>query len=185
MRARAARLVAAVFALALSACGNLSAPPAIEVPTARPTMTSPGSRALAWYERLRRAGPGELAQQRKELTDGAGGAESRFKLALLALHPQTTNLPRARNLLEDLADAPGAEADALRPLVRLLLDQLAERQRQEQNGQRLTQQLERQTQQLRDALQLNAELQGKLDALAEIERSLTPPAPPANERSQP
>jgi septal ring factor EnvC (AmiA/AmiB activator) len=63
-------------------------------------------------------------------------------------------------------------------LARQLQEQTAERQRLETVVQRLTQQLERSNQQLKDSQRQAELLQQKLDALAEIERSL-----PASPRS--
>jgi len=69
----------------------------------------------------------------------------------------------------------------LQPLARLLAEQLQERQRLENTAERLTQQLERAGQQLKDSQKQGEQLQEKLDALTEIERTLSarPTAPTA------
>lgn len=134
-------------------------------------------RVLDWYQGVRELDATEFAKVRRQYADKAGSAEEQLRQALLAAHPQANHLPRARALLENLLANQGAEARVLHPLAQLLLEQIGERQRLEATAQRLGQQLERGGQQLRDAQQLNIELQGKLEALAEIERSL--PARPA------
>lgn len=100
---------------------------------------------------------------------------------LQAAHPRTGNAARARTLLEShLAardDASRALHPALLPYARALLDQIIERQRLDAANVRLTQQLERSGQQLKDSQQLNEDLQRKIDALADIELG-TPARPP-------
>lgn len=106
-------------------------------------------------------------------------ADRQLQRAIQAAHPRGGNISRARNLLEGLVAADDAASRALHPYARSLLDQINERQRLGQLNERLQQQLERSAQQLAES-QLHAEgLQRKLDALAEIERSLSPrPAAP-------
>ena len=105
------------------------------------------------------------------------GAEQTLQAAISAARPRQSNLPRARNLLQGLLAAEDAESRALQPYARALLDQIQERQRLLGLNERLNQQLEQSAAALKDSEQRNEALQRKLDALAEIERSLAPAVP--------
>ncbi|QDF98194.1 hypothetical protein CJ010_17430 [Azoarcus sp. DD4] len=183
---------AMLLALALHGCATSGeTPPEPQRPPPSSDERAGAMRVLDWYQGMRELDATELAKVRRQYADKASSAEVQLRQALLAAHPQANNLPRARSLLENLLANQGAEARALHPFAQLLLEQIGERQRLDAAAQRLGQQLERGSQQLKDAQQLNVELQGKLDALAEIERSLparpatsTQPAP-AVERSAP
>ena len=102
----------------------------------------------------------------------AAAAQLNLELALLlALQRQNGDLLRALALLEPL-QRPGAPAATL-ALARLLYTRLAEQRR-------LEEQLERQTQALRELQRRADQLAAQLEALRAIERSLnTRPAPPA------
>jgi hypothetical protein len=106
-------------------------------------------------------------------------AEQTLERAIRATGQRPPNLARARSLLEGLLAADDPDARALHPYARALLEQLGERQRLTTLNERLTEQLERSTAALEESEQRSATLQRKLDALAEIERSLAPlgPAP--------
>lgn len=127
----------------------------------------------AYYLSLARLSPGEFARERSELA-AQSGPDNQLRLAMLLGHPrqQPPELARAITLLEQVgrtaAATPGQRAQA-----RLLIDNYNERLRQEAA-------LERQAVQIRDSQKKVAELQEKLDALAEIERTL-----PAASRAQP
>lgn len=101
-------------------------------------------------------------------------AERQLQRAMQAAHPRSGSASRARSLLEGLLAAEDEASRALHPFARALLDQLIERQRLGQVNERLEQQLERSAQQLAESEQHAEALQRKLDALAEIERSLPP-----------
>lgn len=168
-------MLAAVLPAACAGIGSPAGSPPQQAPVADDRVAA--VRVLDWYHGLRDADAAELARSRRQYADKAASAEIQLRQALLAAHPQAPNLARARSLLETVLAGQSEEARALHPLAHLLLEQVAERQRLDAAGQRLGQSLERSAQQLKEAQQLNAELQGKLDALAEIERSL--PARPA------
>lgn len=104
-------------------------------------------------------------------------AERLLQQAIQAAHPRTGNPARARALLEALLAAGDDASRALHPYARALLDQLTERQRLDAANLRLTQQLERTGQQLKDSQQRGEDLQRKVDALADIERRLPARAP--------
>jgi len=104
-------------------------------------------------------------------------AEQALERAIRANGQRPPNLARARSLLESLLAADDPDARALHPYARALLEQLGERQRLTTLNERLTEQLERSTSALEESEQRSAALQRKLDALAEIERSLAPRGP--------
>lgn len=104
-------------------------------------------------------------------------AEQTLERAIRATGQRPPNLARARSLLEGLLAADDPDARALHPYARALLEQLGERQRLTTLNERLTEQLERSTAALEESEQRSATLQRKLDALAEIERSLAPRGP--------
>ena len=107
----------------------------------------------------------------------SNAAERQLQQAMQAAHPRTGNPARARTLLEALLAAGDDASRALHPYARALLDQLAERQRLDAANLRLTQQLERTGQQLKDSQQRGEDLQRKVDALADIERTMPARAP--------
>lgn len=186
------RLVAAWLILsvatALGGCANLhdttaDLPPPISQPDSRPESAVLG--ALAYHQSIRKMTAGDLARERSAQT-GTGGATPlhQLRLAMLLSHPPGGgNLPRAMSLLDAIGASDKPQAVALQPLARLLADQLQERQRLEHTAERLTQQLERTGQQLKDSQKEGQLLQEKLDALTEIERTL--PAPPATPAALP
>ncbi|AOF83589.1 hypothetical protein BSY238_2273 [Methyloversatilis sp. RAC08] len=92
---------------------------------------------------------------------------SPLQQAMQAAHPRTGNAARAKAMLETLLAATDDASRAQHPYARTLLDQINERQR-------LSQLAERTNQQLKDSQLRTDELQRKIDALADIER--TPPA---------
>ncbi|NMF98130.1 permease [Aromatoleum toluolicum] len=151
---------------------------------------TPVRNALAYHETIRGMNTAELARERSALS-GAGNAPLvQMKQVMLLSHPQgNNNLQRAQSLLEAINGSEKPDAVALQPLARLLAEQLQERVRLENTADRLTQQLERTGQQLKDAQKQSDQLQEKLDALTEIERTLparpstpTPPLPSSRER---
>ncbi|WP_018413195.1 hypothetical protein [Methyloversatilis thermotolerans] len=99
-------------------------------------------------------------------------AERRLQQAMQWAQPRGGQLARARSQLEAFLALDDEAARTLHPYARALLDQVMERQRLDAANSRLTQQLERSAQQLKDSQARAEELQRKLDALADIERSL-------------
>lgn len=147
---RAARFPAACGLLVLAtACSNL---PALS-PTPHPTETP-------------------ASEQTTQLN-----AAQTLHAAIDAAHPQRSDLPRARALLNDLLAADDSASRQLQPYAQALLDQIQERQRLTSLNARLRQQLNTQNARLQESEQNNAALQSKLDALAEIERQLKPRKP--------
>lgn len=149
--------------------------------------------ALEYHRLLATAAPAELVSERAALNNAPATPLVLVRQAILLSHPERpTNLPRALALLGVVAAQRTPDAIALHPLVRLLSDQLVERQRLEATAERLTQQLERVGQNLKDSQRAGEQLREKLDALTEIERTLPtrpgaspPPAPPTSPRKPP
>lgn len=149
---------------------------------ATPCPPSAASLALAQGERLRTLSVPELAQEVSRLADPGDAPLVQMQLAqALLLTKVPTDAQRAQGILQRLLQNGGNQAEALRPLARLLLAQYAEQRR-------LEEQLERQAQQLRDAQRRIDQLNERLEAVRAIERSLSAPAPasssPANGQRQ-
>ena len=129
--------------------------------------------ALAYAERLRSLGAGELAAEQALIGEPGGSVERQMQLALLL---SQTHVPadtgRALGLLQRLVASPTPEAAELRPLARLLIARLLE-------ARRLEDQTDRLTQQLREAQRRIEVLNDRLEAMRAIERSLTPRPPAA------
>lgn len=104
-------------------------------------------------------------------------AQDLLQRAIHAAPPRQVKLQRARSLLEKLLAAEDADSRALQPHARALLQQIDERQRLGALNARLSQQLTRSNNALRDSKERNEKLQQQLDALTEIERSLATRAP--------
>lgn len=180
-------MCAIAMLMLVAGCGTVPHGPVV-APASEGVSTA---RLLAFHRSLPALNAADLARERRQL--GAdGGAETKMRLALLALQPRALNLARARTLLESVLVAQDADAQSMHDLARLLLDQVNERLRLEALNDRLTQQAERNgaqlelsTRQLEEARARADTLQRKLDALAEIERDLAippRPLPPADER---
>lgn len=137
----------------------------------------PAAASGAYYLTLSRLSAGEFARERSDLAASAA-PENQLRLALLLGHPrqQPPELARALGLLEHVSKAAGA-SPAQRALARVLIDNYGERQRLEQL-------LEKQGAQLKEGQRKAVELQEKLDALADIERTL-PPAPRSGRSGKP
>jgi hypothetical protein len=181
-RLRARRLPDLILALALGAGLYGCASPAQPVP-APPTMASvpappppaapemapsPAETVLAYAERIRNFQPAELAQEISSLGDPQDSPLRQMQLALALGAARTpANNARAQALLQRVLAQN--QAQVLHPLARMLLAQHAETRR-------LEEQLERQTQQARDANRRIDQLNDRLEALRAVERSLLRPA---------
>ncbi|NMG44468.1 hypothetical protein GPA22_12085 [Aromatoleum toluvorans] len=192
-RGAAALLCVLALAGSLAGCASVRSasaelpalPPIPPMPQILTNRSTPLQTALAYHETLRGMNASELARERSAQS-GAGNAPlAQIKQAMLLSHPPqgATSLQRAQSLLEALNASEKADAVALQPLARVLAEQVQERLRLESTAERLTQQLERTGQQLKDAQKQGEELQAKLDALTEIERTL-PARPSASTPTQ-
>ena len=130
---------------------------------------------LAYADRLRSLPGPELAQEITRLGNAASAGDQ-LRLALtLSQTRQLPDLVRAQDLLQRALANNSEEARPLHALARLLATRFAEQRRAED-------QLDRQNQQLRELQRRLEQTQDKLDALKEIERSLSnrPAAAPAS-----
>lgn len=125
--------------------------------------------ALAYYQMQGRLNAAELVKERSALAAQPATPNVQIRQAMLLGHPRSgQELARALVLLEGLLKLTDPSAVELQPLTRLLADQYTERLR-------LESQLDRQGGQLKESQRKAQELQEKLDSLADIERTLTPP----------
>ena len=167
----AAALLGACAGSALPRAGN-SAPPsqASAAPTvaataqARQAAPDELTPMLAYADRVRQMPAPELSQEISRLANPAT-ALGQFQLALaLGQLRQLPELVRAQELLARVL--ANTDAQALHALARLLTTRYGEQRR-------LEDQLDRQTQQLRDVQRRLDQTNDRLEALKAIERSLT------------
>ena len=194
---RAASVTALLAACCLAACSTAGGPPVmpaapapVEAPPVTPVIViQPAASAsdllvpvLTYADRIRNLQGNELAQEITRLGE-AHTADDQLRLAVaLVQTKQLYDLVRAQDLLQRVLNNTGSDARPLHPLARLLATRFAEQRRVED-------QLDRQNQQLRDTQRRLDQTNDKLEALKEIERSLTPrsgaSAPAAASRSRP
>ncbi|MES2412522.1 MAG: hypothetical protein V4614_01890 [Pseudomonadota bacterium] len=134
---------------------------------------------LAYADRVRPLQGPELAQEISRLGEAAT-AEDQLRLAIALIQTrQLYDMVRAQEMLQRVLANPASAT--LHPLARLLAARFAEQRRVED-------QLDRQGLQLRDAQRRLDQTNDKLEALKEIERSLTPrpgvSAPPTSSRNR-
>lgn len=151
-----------------------AAPPA-PANVAPPSEADAVTPLLAYADRLRGLPAPEVAQEITRLGN-AVSAGDQLRLALsLSQTRQLPDLARAQEVLQRALANNSEEARPLHALARLLAARFSEQRRAEE-------QLDRQNQQLRDLQRRLEQTQDKLDALKEIERSLSsrPAAAPAS-----
>ena len=133
---------------------------------------------LGYLQQLPRMSAKELARQRQTLTALPQTPSVQLRMAMLLGQPRApANLAKAQSLLAGILKSNEPNASSLHPLAHLIATHYGERQRLEQQNARLSAQMTELEQQLGDSQRRNDELQQKIDALADIERSL--PKPPA------
>lgn len=161
-------------AVPLAPPDTVAAPAAMPAVAAVPTPTTvvpvlipePAAPVLAYADRIRNLAGPELAQEIARLNDTAAPADQlRLAIALVQTR-QLYDLARAQDLLQKVLANNEAEVQKLHPLARLLAARYAEQRRAEDL-------LDRQGQQLRDTQRRLEQTNEKLEALKEIERSLT------------
>lgn len=202
-------LLASVAVTVLAACGSSPSSPSAKVaaggmatpsplaangatrpsdgPPAAPASVSDAPahdatlRVLAYADRLRLMSPAELGPEVARLGEMSNpAAQLQLALALSQLR-QLPELIRAQELLARVLGNASAEAQPLHSLARLLAARYGEQRR-------LEEQLEKQTQQVRELQRKLDQSNERLEALKAIERSLTsrPPAPaPPARRERP
>ena len=153
-----------------------AAPPVPSASAADAPAQDAALRLLAYADRLRLMPAAELGPEVARLGEASTpAAQLQLALALGQLR-QLPELVRAQELLARVLGNAGAEAQALHSLARLLAARYGEQRRVEE-------QLEKQTQQVRELQRKLDQSNERLEALKAIERSLTSrpaaPAPPA------
>ena len=157
-------------------------PPAPDLPAAPPPPPPPDATApvLAYADRIRSLQGAELVQEIVRSGDPQTPADQLRLAMALSQTRQLHDLVRAQDFLQRVLANGGEQARPLHPLARLLAARLAEQRRVEDL-------LDRQNQQVKDLQRRLEQTQDKLDALKEIERSLSsrPAAAPAPARRVP
>lgn len=162
------RLLAIIL---LSGCATSPEPPQEALPTAAVAQIDEAAAAilplLSYLQFLQRISPQQLLRERAILTVAPPTPVTQLRLALLLGQPRAPqDLVRALGLLEGVLKSNDPAVASLHPLARLLASQYQERLK-------LATQNEKILQQLKESQHRNGELQEKLDALSDIERSLT------------
>jgi hypothetical protein len=178
-------------ALLLSACHTTPPPSAViaaaELPAAPRVETcncgvvsSDVDELLSYQHNVRQMPPSEQAKALANLNRQPVSARVQMQKAMLyASMGGSGDLVRAQGQLDQLLTSIKPDAERLKPLAMLLNATYADRRRQDENAERLTQQL-------RDEQRRTDQLNDKLEALKDIERTLqarprvplgTPPEP--------
>ena len=161
----------AACALLLGACAakpSTQTPVLVQTPPRVVVVMDPQlTELLAYQSSLRLMTPSELAKAQLDLAKADHAPSNTIRRAMLqAALRGPGDLARAQALLEPLATATGKDAQLLAPLAQLLGSQYAELRRQEESIDKLNTQL-------RDAQRRIEQLNEKLEALKNIERSLS------------
>ena len=156
-------LASLLVAVTLTACTT--------VPTAskavRANENTPDA-ALGYYQGLARMTPAELGRERMVLVAVPQTPYTQVRLAMLLGHPRVQqDLGKGLALLDSVLKSSDPAAQLFHPLARQVADNYLERLK-------LEGQVDKQGQQLKESQRKVAELQDKLDSLADIERTLTP-----------
>jgi hypothetical protein len=129
---------------------------------------------LGYYQRVYRMSPQELVRERNVLAMIPQTPSVQVRMAMLLGQPRgPMDIVRALRLLDGVLKSSEPAAASVHPVARALASQYTERLRLEMQNEKLAQQL-------KESQRRSSELQEKLDALADIERSL-PVRPTAGE----
>lgn len=161
----------AACALLLGACAakpTIQTPVLVQTPPRVVVVMDPQlTELLAYQSALRLMTPSELVKAQLDLAKADHAPSNTIRRAMLQASVRGAgDLARAQALLDPLLTATGKDAQLLAPLVQLLSGQYAELRRQDESIDKLNAQL-------RDAQRRNDLLNEKLEALKNIERSLS------------
>ena len=151
----------------------------VKVPVRVPVV-EPGDAAarhfIAYHERVRQMSPAELQQEVQRIGDPAQSFRATMELSILLGYTRAPgDVQRALGLLDNLLRSPAPEAADWLPWARVLRARYGEQRRVED-------QLEKQTQALRENQRKLEQVNQQLEAVKAIERTLTPkPAPAASD----
>ncbi len=152
----------AIPIFSLSGCALNPADDPAELESVAPSTMPP----LRYYQLLSRMTSAELGRERMVLAALPHSPNSQLRLAILLGYPRAQpDLARAMQQLDALLKSTDPAALALQPLARLLADNYLERQKMDAH-------LDRQGLQLKESQRKAAELQQKIEGLADIERTL-------------
>ena len=136
------------------------------------TVAGCASGPLARKLNLEDTSPEELGRERTVLAAVPQTPFTQVRLALLLGHPRVQqDLGKGLALLESVLKTTEPAAQPFHPLARQLADNYQERMKLENQLEKQSQSL---NQQLKDSQRKTAELQEKLDSLANIEKALIP-----------
>ena len=144
-------------------------PPVVQLPAPEPVIVQASpvvAPVLTYADRIRPLQGNELMAEIARLNDAATPADQMRLAIALSQTRQLYDLVRAQELLQRIQSNTSEEGLRFQPLARLYAARLAEQRRVEDL-------LDRQGQQLRDTQRRLNETNEKLEALKEIERSLT------------
>lgn len=162
------RLSHASFVLMLLLAGCASEPPAKSgAPRKDESVPQPiPVSALNYYPVLHRMTAAEIGRERMVLAALPSSPNNQMRMAMVLGHPRgPQELAKAIALLDGVLKSTDPAAIALQPLARLIIDNYIERQRQDILS-------DKQGLQLKESQRKAAELQEKIDRLADIERTL-------------
>ena len=163
------RAAGGVVALAMAGCVSMTAP-AKKAP-ARVDEISPDA-ALVYYQGLARMTPAELGRERMILVAVPQIPFTQIRMAMLLGHPRVQqDLAKGLSLLDNILKSADPAALPYQPLAREIADNYLERIKLESQLEKQGGQL---NQQLKESQRKAAELQEKLDSLANIENTLIP-----------
>lgn len=162
-------LLATLLAALLAACATTQPAPVQEAPPPPAVLTFDETAMLpllGYLQLLNRLTPQELVRERHVLAAIPQTPATLIRMAILLGQPRaSTDLVRALGLLDGVLKSSDPAAASLHPLARSLANQYNERLKLEMQNEKLVQQL-------KESQRRSSELQEKLDALADIERSL-------------
>ncbi|MGA9394634.1 MAG: permease [Azonexus sp.] len=162
---RASTLLLAAFLGACSITPSVVKAPTVVMPA---TVSEEGSAVavLNYYQTLQRMTPAQINRERSFLAALPATPNTQVRMAMILGHSRgQQDFTKALSLLEAVLKSSEADAVSLHPLARLLAENFGERQK-------LEGQVEKQSQQLKESQRKTAELQEKIDELADIERTL-------------
>lgn len=176
--------VAVLSAALLAACASAPLPvetplAAVDAPTAEKAIRTVKVDEtamlplLGYLQLLQRMTPQEQARERKVLAAIPQTPIVRVRQAMLLGQGRSSAvLIQAQNLLDGVLKSNETAAASLHPLARALSSQYSERLRLGAQNAKLAEQVEQLVQQLKDSQNLSVDLQEKINALADIERTL-------------
>lgn len=175
---KASRLCRVVPCLAACMLLAACAPAPVSEPTLPPTSEveviprveadndSAPRQLLEYGQKLHRMSYQELVRERTQLATSQKTPASRFRMAMLLGQARgPVDLARALKLLDSVQNSGESAATRLHPLARILASQYQERLKLELQNEKLSRQL-------KESQRRSADLQEKLNAMADIEHSI-------------